>query len=181
MRAVVVFVLVAFVAGCGGSSAPTSSIRKRRKRRRQPSVVPTHRTSSSVTKPATGTRQPVQPTQRSSGEFIPGQERVPLGASKELWDAWKGFQKAYLNWRKKWDAMVDRKESGKEIALSEINSMLSETRSLQRRMFEVRKLADGLKGKDSLAEGVVHEIDRDAAVNLGRAVQTLLDWRSASR
>jgi len=104
-----------------------------------------------------------------------------LGASKELWDAWKGFQKAYLNWRKKWDAMVDRKESGQEIALGEINSMLSETRSLQKRMFEVRKLAEGLKGKDSLAEGVVHEIDRDAAVYLGRAVQTLLDWRSASR
>jgi len=181
MRAVIVLVLAAFVAGCGGSSAPRSSIHKRRRRRKRTSVVPTPLpgTSSSVTKQ--GTRQPVQPTHPGPGEFTPGQERVPLGASKELWDAWKSFQKTYLNWRKKWDAMVDRKESGQVIALGEINSMLSETRSLQKRMFEVRKLAEGLKGKDALAEGVVHEIDRDAAVNLGRAVQTLLDWRSASR
>ena len=180
MRAVIALVLVAFVAGCGGSSAPKSSIRKRRKRRRQTAVVPTPSPrKSSVTKPRTG--QPAETTRPGSGEFIPGQERVPVGASKELWDAWKSFQKDYLSWRKKWDAMLERKESGQDIGEAEIESMLSQTRALQKRMFKVRNLADSLRGKDSLAEGVVHEIDRDAAVNLGRAVQTLLDWRSAGR
>ncbi|RKY13981.1 MAG: hypothetical protein DRP82_04690 [Planctomycetota bacterium] len=180
MRAVIALVLVAFVAGCGGSSVPKSSIRKRRKRRRQTVLIPTASPrKSSVTKPGTG--QSAETTRSDSGEFIPKQERVPVGASKELWDAWKSFQKDYLNWRQKWDAMLERKESGQDIGEAEIESMLSQTRALQKRMFKVRNLADSLRGKDSLAEGVVHEIDRDAAVNLGRAVQTLLDWRSAGR
>jgi len=180
MRVLVAVVLVAFMAGCGGSSAPSKSRIRKRKRRRPTSLVtpgmPTTPTTTTTGTSTTGTSQ-----QPGPGEIIPGQERVPIGASKELWDAWKNFEKDYVRWRKKWDAMLSRKLEGQEISRGEIESMLNETGALQRRMVEVRQLAESLKGKDSFAENVMHAIDRDAAVTLGRARQTLLDWRSAGR
>lgn len=176
MRIVAFVVLAVFIVGCGGSPGPTTRKRKRRKSR--PRTPITH-----VSTPKTPTTPPK--TEQSSektgkDEYIPREGKTPVGVSKELWDAWKSFQKDYLNWRKKYDAMLDKKlTKGESIPLNEINSMLSETRSLQQKMHKVRGLAESLRGKDALAESVLHEIDRDAAVNLGRAIGTLLDWRAA--